>query len=464
MKNFPVPLKAVLIDFDGTLADSLPALRGCLHEFLGAYGIKSSEAEFLSLIGPSLYEIVERLRVKYALPGTVDHLYGEYCERVRQSYADKILPFADALDVLQRAKERGLKLAIVTSAPLSLIEVFLSRFKLHSFFDSLITPAKNEPSKPSPALYLRALETLGVSGTEALAIEDSAGGVASAYSTRLYVVQFGSSLPVQGAAIAVQRWEEIEEVLQGYQTHAITPSFYVEVVNSGEEIVLSDAEALRIDERWERAQEQRNGLLFNGKLLNYLKFEKERLYGSFVEYKYYMAQCIDPKLKERLRIFPLAISCICTCQDKVLIGKRSSFVTDFPGYFELVPSGGIDPAAVEKGNVNLVKQALTELKEEAGIEPNSVEICYPFVLFQNLITGCFEICLHIDLKRTGGDLSARAWLQNHEYTELVWMSCTHLKEFMLSAGNAIVPLSLHLINKYLSEIQKGKKCYFGPHR
>lgn len=447
MKNFPNQLKAILVDFDGTFVDSMPALWECFYEFLGHYGIKASKEEFLSLIGPSLFEIVERLRITHSLPGTVDHLYEEYSALVRNIYAKKISPFAHALDVLQKAKNRGIKLAIVTSAPLSLIEIFLPRFTLHTFFDAVITSKKNEPSKPSPEVYLRALRTLGVSDEEAIAIEDSASGISSAYSAGLYVIQFGASLPAKGAAFAAKSWEEIGEALLGYQTHKIDPSFEVKVVDCSGKIELSDVENSYVDELWDAAQKHHMGKLFNGKLLNYLNFEKGKLYGKFVEYKYYIAQCADPKLKDRLKIRPIAISCLCTFKGHALVGKRSTFVTDFPDCFELVPSGGIDPTAVENGKVNLVKQALTELKEEAEIKPEDVNTCHPLALFQDLISGGFEICMHIELN------TKSSFLQNGEYSQLKWMPFSQLQEFALNEKNVFVGLSLHIINKYLYKCQ-----------
>lgn len=449
MMDFPNPLKAVLVDFDGTFVDSMPALRVCFDEFLEHYGIKVSETEFLSLIGPSLIEVVEKLRITHSLPGTLDTLYKEYCGLVHKVYAEKVEPFANALNILQNLKRRGIKIAIVTSAPSTLMEIFLPRFELETFFDALITSVKNEPTKPSPALYLRALKTLGVSGGEAIAIEDSANGVASAHTAGLYVVQFGSPTSAEGADFNAVTWEKIEEALNGYQTHELERSFEVKIVDSGEEFQLSDVEKNRVEELWEAAQKQYEGKLFNGKLLNYLDFVDGKLYGKFVEYKYYIAQRADLTLRKRLSIRPIAISCLCTFEEQALLGKRSALVTDFPGFFELVPSGGIDPSAAENGKVNLIKQALTELSEEAKIEPKDVRSCYPLVLFQDLITGGFEICMRIELKK----IQAHSLLQNNEYSQLEWMAFSKLQKFAFEKKESFITLSLFLIEKYITPVR-----------
>lgn len=444
--NFPEQLKAVFVDFDGTLVDSTLALRNCFETFLGNYNIKASDDEFQSLVGPSLFEIVEKLRVKYSLPSTQDSLYEEYSELIRNCYAEKVFIFVNALEVLRKTKNRGIKLAIVTSARLSLIEIFLSRYGLQTFFDALITSLKHEPSKPFPDLYLRAMKTLGVSNNEAIAIEDSVNGIASAHSAGLYVIQFGSSPIAKGAQLTVKNWDEAGDALQGYQTHIVEPTFQVEVVDSQGKIELSDVQNQYVDELWNAAQKRHEGKLFNGKLLNYLKFEKGRLFGSFVEYKYYMAQRDDFKLKQCFRIRPIAISCLCTFQGRVLVGKRSALVTDYPGFYELVPSGGIDPAVVENGKVNLVRQTFIELLEETGIESKQVGTCYPLALFEDFISDSVEICMRIELNND--QLSP---LENGEYSQLKWMPFSQLQQYALSEKENFVQLSLHLIGKYLNK-------------
>lgn len=472
MKKYPTNTKAVLIDFDGTLVDSLSALKKCFHTFLETYQVKASDEAFSALIGPSLLEIVGRLKHAYALPGTLENLYKEYCSLVQNAYANEILPFPHALDVLKGLKKRGLKLAIVTSAPASLLEVFLMRFSLQNFFDALITSSSEEPSKPSPDLYLRALETLGVSADQAIAVEDSSSGIQSAYSAGLYVIQFGISNPILGSSLVLDNWIKIDEALRGYQTHLITPDFEVKVVSSRDKLELSDVDAQVVDRIWDAAQAHHEGRLFNGRFLNYVGFEKGRLIGEFVEYKHYLAQKFEPGLKESLRICPIAISCLCLSNDKVLIGKRSLVVTDYKGCYELVPSGGIDPSIVENGKVNVVKQALIELNEETGIVDVPVS-CLPTLVVHDLTSNSYEVCVHIELHRSQWNASVLIegeaelkkreeiffekkmvekglFRSSYEYTQLEWMSLGELGELIGENRENWVPFSLFLIHKYLN--------------
>jgi len=183
-------LKGVLIDLDGTLADSMPLLYQTYFDFLKRFGHVGSQAEFHTLIGPSLSAVVEHLNNKYHFGMPTGRLTQEYTASLLIHYADSIALFPGAREFLDQAKAKGLKLALVTSADQVLAETFLQAQGITNYFDHIITPAGLPESKPSPAIYLRALETLDLSPDETLAIEDSENGVKAAEGAGIRTVQF----------------------------------------------------------------------------------------------------------------------------------------------------------------------------------------------------------------------------------------------------------------------------------
>ena len=74
--------------------------------------------------------------------------------------------------------------------------------------------------KPSPALYLEALELLGVAAAEAIAIEDSPNGITSARAAGIFCVGFPndvtSTLDLSYADLVVGSLEDVSlaEVLE----------------------------------------------------------------------------------------------------------------------------------------------------------------------------------------------------------------------------------------------------------
>jgi HAD superfamily hydrolase (TIGR01509 family) len=214
-KHIPAVIKALLIDFDGTLVDSMIPLRGCYEDFLRHYGAVPSRQEFDSLIGPGLTEIVGILKSAHHLEKSKEELQRNYRSRIAEAYTKEVDFFPDALSVLSKAKSKGIKLAIVTSASLGLLEPFLTNKTPQNFFDLLITHSDGYLSKPSPEPFKEALKALGVDSAEAVAIEDSPNGIRGALAANLPTVQFGGEAVIVAQATCVAaNWMEVERILR----------------------------------------------------------------------------------------------------------------------------------------------------------------------------------------------------------------------------------------------------------
>jgi len=86
------------------------------------------------------------------------------------------------------AKTRGLKLAVASSSTRTWVTHNLKRFGLLDSFDAICTRDYVEAVKPDPALYLLALERLGVRADEAIAFEDSPHGILAAKRAGIFCV------------------------------------------------------------------------------------------------------------------------------------------------------------------------------------------------------------------------------------------------------------------------------------
>lgn len=451
MKNYPKNLKAILIDLDGTFVDSLSALWECYKAFLEHYSVTPSLEEFKTLLAPSLQEIVQNLQSIHSLPGSADDLYKEYWSHACHSYNENVVIFEDAMSILTTLKAKGLKIALVTSAPIDLVDIVIRRFGLRGFFDALITSSTGDPAKPSPALYKRTLETLNLSPSEAMAVEDSVSGVKSAMDAGLYTIQFipqnSPSSKSKEASIFAESWSQIGEIADGYQTFRVPVDFRPIILESEGGIRLSDLDRVSIERVWKEAEMKRGKHLYNGKLFNFESFNKGELKGFFIEYKLLIASRALQDDKFAHKISPLAMSCICFCENKVLLGRRSSIVTDHPNFFELPPSGGIDTISASKGFIDLTKQAIIELEEETDIREKSVKNCYPILLIKDLKSHMFEICMLIELHSESLKLSS-----TDEYSMLEWKNLESLKIYASTYRSQFVPLSCFLIEHYLEKL------------
>jgi putative hydrolase of the HAD superfamily len=90
---------------------------------------------------------------------------------------------------LAEARELGLEVGIVSSSTRAWVEGNLPRLALADGWACICcADGDRDRCKPSPALYLEALELLGVGAEEAIAIEDSPNGVAAAVAAGIFCV------------------------------------------------------------------------------------------------------------------------------------------------------------------------------------------------------------------------------------------------------------------------------------
>jgi HAD superfamily hydrolase (TIGR01509 family) len=168
--------RALFLDLDGTLADSLPAMRAVYAAFLAEHGRTGSDGEFDSLNGPALPEIVGVLRERHGLAPAADALERRYRALIAARYARDSRPAPGARELLACARGRGVPVWVVTSAERPIAEEFLAVHDLAASIAAVVTAEGLPRSKPDPAIYRRALALAAVGAGDAWAVEDSPNG------------------------------------------------------------------------------------------------------------------------------------------------------------------------------------------------------------------------------------------------------------------------------------------------
>lgn len=217
----PNQLHAVCLDLDGTLVDSLPALKKVYYKILESYGIQGSEHEFQELLGPGLREIAAILKQRHKLPHSVEELLFKYMGLVAEVYADSVELKDGARELLLHLQDRSVKIALVTSAPKLMAQQILGANSLLTFFEQVVTGDQVRQSKPDPEIYRMAVNKMQVPAENAVAIEDSVAGVISARAAGLTAIgiESGAStadeLLQAGASFSTRTLTEVLEILSG---------------------------------------------------------------------------------------------------------------------------------------------------------------------------------------------------------------------------------------------------------
>jgi HAD superfamily hydrolase (TIGR01509 family) len=172
---------AVLWDMDGTLVDTEPYWLEAEEELVGSFGGTWTHEDGLTLVGSGLRDSAAILQGRgVAMP--IDQIVDWLSDRVMERVAQKVSWRPGALELLAQIREAGIPTALVTMSLTRMAEHVVALIPFPAF-DFIVGGDQVEHSKPHPDPYLRAANLLGVEVTNAIAIEDSTTGLASAVAS-----------------------------------------------------------------------------------------------------------------------------------------------------------------------------------------------------------------------------------------------------------------------------------------
>jgi HAD superfamily hydrolase (TIGR01509 family) len=198
-----VAIRALLLDFNGTLSDDEALLCSIFQELFADLGKPIREEEYYDrLAGLSDPEVVE------AWLGKPDpEVVARKIERYRKLSADGSTVRPEARQAVRDAAER-VAVAVVSGSARSEIEPVLEAAGLSSSIAALVASEDIERGKPAPDGYRRALELLELGPHEAVAVEDSDVGIAAAKAAGLRCVAVTGTLHLDRLSAA-------DEIIEG---------------------------------------------------------------------------------------------------------------------------------------------------------------------------------------------------------------------------------------------------------
>jgi phosphoglycolate phosphatase len=168
-----LPVRAVLLDFDYTLADSSAGVVTCINFALGQLGLPSVSAEVASQT------------IGLSLPDTLIRLAGAECATLAPEFARLFIERADQVmaesthllecvpGAIAALRERGLVLGVVSTKFRYRIASILGREGLLDSFDLIVGGEDVVVHKPHPEGLCLALKRLGRSASDSIYVGDS---------------------------------------------------------------------------------------------------------------------------------------------------------------------------------------------------------------------------------------------------------------------------------------------------
>ena len=175
----PQPLRAVIFDLDGILADSEPWWNEIDSKLLAEYGVIYRGEYHRDVLGVSYRLAVEFYKKAFGLSASIEELMRRRGEIATEFFANRVGLFPSTKRTLERLRDMKVHLAIATSSVSASARPFLDRHGLTPFFDGIVTGDEIERGKPDPDIYLRAAKKLGIGADACLVIEDALSGIAA---------------------------------------------------------------------------------------------------------------------------------------------------------------------------------------------------------------------------------------------------------------------------------------------
>jgi HAD superfamily hydrolase (TIGR01509 family) len=181
-------LQAVLFDMDGTLCETEPAWMAAEHAMAQRYGSTWTHKDGLALVGNNLIDSGIYIKERMNLPQPAAEVVEELVDEVVAVMGEQDVAWRPgAIELLAACNDADLPTALVTMSYDRFADAVVKVLPAGRF-DAVVTGESVVRGKPAPDAYLRAAALLGVSPAEAVAIEDSPTGAASAEAAGCVVV------------------------------------------------------------------------------------------------------------------------------------------------------------------------------------------------------------------------------------------------------------------------------------
>jgi len=240
--NSQSQITTLLFDCDNTLVLSEElAFEACAelaNEILATHSISDryTGPQLMSeFVGQNFRGMMVSLQRKYGIqlsPNDLETYVLREEDQVIAKLKEKLQPCTGVdLELAKLFQKKTYKMAVVSSSALRRVKASVEKVGQDQYFhpNNIFSAATSLPkptSKPDPAIYLHAMEVLGVQPSECVAIEDSRSGTLSAVRAKIPVVGYvGSYEPEKveemskvltdaGAMVLMTDWSQFEKCLE----------------------------------------------------------------------------------------------------------------------------------------------------------------------------------------------------------------------------------------------------------
>jgi HAD superfamily hydrolase (TIGR01509 family) len=444
MKQIMNKFRCIVFDLDGTLIDSVPHLFHVYKQFLAKFGHIGTKKEFELLNGPKLDQVVKILKKKYGLKFPLHKLQKSYNKEVEKMYCTKIIPKKGVIKFLKFLKNNNYKIGLVTSSNKKNTNSVLIKNNLKDYFSFFVYGNDVTISKPNSKIYKLCINRSLINKNEIMVLEDSKNGYTSAKNAGLYCKKTTNFK-------LVQNWLVKNNIAPKYE---IIKNNSCVLYTKPSKQKISKKTQTRIDFVWREIQKNRRIKLSNKKVLSMQSISKKKkisyITGEFINYKNIISDRIDSKIN--LNLYQIGVSGMILFKNNginyTIFSKRGKHNTEYPNYYELIPSGNLNQRRQKGKKINFNLDLIKEFTEETGLDPKNIKKISFLCLIKDKQNHVYDICNIIELSVNKNYILQH--FTSKEYSKPVFVLMSSLPKFIKNNHTKIIPTTNGILDYILN--------------
>lgn len=213
-------IKFVMLDFDGTIADSFASVICCAEKMCLNAGYSFDKSIIERSMGCTTEECIARL-IGNRDPEVIERLTAAYNVIYNREGLDMINLFDGVLNTVKRLHSKGIKIAITSNNIVSAISYVAERLGLMPYLECIVGVECVEHGKPEPDIAIEAMRRAGVTAEESLVVGDSTYDMGMGRNAGCHCcgVSYGCDTPQtlteSGAEWIIGNFSELEQIVLG---------------------------------------------------------------------------------------------------------------------------------------------------------------------------------------------------------------------------------------------------------
>lgn len=214
--------KLMIFDLDGTILDTIHTIAYYANNALKAHGITEIDTEdYKYLVGKGARNLIKGMlefRNKYN-EELFNKVFNDYNEAYNKDTSYKTEIFPGLKETLDKIKERGIKLAVLSNKPHFATVSVTEKLYGKGYFDLILGQRDNVPIKPDTASVYEILNHFNVNEEECIYIGDTSTDMKTGKNAGIYTVgvlwgfRKREELENSGADIIIEHTKDLYKII-----------------------------------------------------------------------------------------------------------------------------------------------------------------------------------------------------------------------------------------------------------